>query len=208
MERSTILAGFGGQGVLFAGHVLAEAALRDGLDVSWMPSYGPEMRGGTASCTVIVADRPIGSPVVDIADAVIALNPPSLMKYEPIVVPGGLLVINTSLIEMEPRRDDIEACSIPCSALARTAGDDRLIGIVALGALIARRPIVARRTLEAALATLVGRAHPELLAANLAALAAGRDASLLTAAGVERSGGDPSAAAAVARRVSRAARRA
>lgn len=176
MERSTILAGFGGQGLLFAGQVLAEAALRGGLDVSWMPSYGPEMRGGTASCTVIVADRPIGSPVVDVADAVIALNPPSLMKYEPILAPGGLLVVNTSLIEKEPERADIEPCLIPCSELARRAGDDRLIGIVALGALIARRPIVNRSPLEAALSSLVGRAHPELLAANLAAFRAGYEA--------------------------------
>jgi 2-oxoglutarate ferredoxin oxidoreductase subunit gamma len=182
MERSTILAGFGGQGLLFAGHVLAEAALRDGLDVSWMPSYGPEMRGGTASCTVIVADRPIGSPVVDIADGVIALNPPSLMKYEPIIAPGGLLLVNTSLIEMEPTRRDVEICPIACSALARRAGDDRLIGIVALGALLARRPVVKRGTLEAALSALVARAHPELHAANLAAFRAGYEAGRLDGA--------------------------
>ena len=104
MERSTIIAGFGGQGILFAGKVLAQAALHEGREVLWIPSYGPEMRGGTASCTVIIADRPIGSPVVDRADAAVVLNPPSLAKYEPAVAPGGVLVINTTLIEAEPAR--------------------------------------------------------------------------------------------------------
>ena len=103
---ATIFSGFGGQGLLFAGHVLAQAAVLEGRHVSWMPSYGPEMRGGTASCTVIVGDRPIGSPIVDRADSVIALNPPSLARFEPILAPGGLLVVNTrSLIEAEPSRD-------------------------------------------------------------------------------------------------------
>ena len=103
MERSTIFAGFGGQGILFAGKVLAEAALIEGREVLWIPSYGPEMRGGTASCTVIVADRPIGSPVVDRADHAVVLNPPSMAKYAPSVAEGGLLVVNTTLIEAEPR---------------------------------------------------------------------------------------------------------
>ena len=99
MESATILGGFGGQGILFAGQVLAQAGLAEDKYVSWLPSYGPEMRGGTASCTVIVADEPIGSPIVDVADAVIALNPPSLAKFEALLAPGGLLVLNSSLIE-------------------------------------------------------------------------------------------------------------
>ena len=142
MERSTILAGFGGQGLLFAGTVLARAGMADGREVLWIPAYGPEMRGGTASCTVIVADRPIGSPMVDAADAVIALNPPSMARFESLLAPGGLLVVNTSLIEAEPTRTDIEVVRVPCTAAAREAGDDRLVSIVALGALLARRPIV------------------------------------------------------------------
>src|SRR6185369_3376537 len=97
MDRSTILAGFGGQGILFAGTVLARAAMTEGQEVLWIPSYGPEMRGGTASCTVIVGDTEIGSPVVDRAEAVVALNPPSLARFEALVAPGGLLVINASL---------------------------------------------------------------------------------------------------------------
>lgn len=167
MEHSTIFGGFGGQGLLFAGHVLAEAAVIDGLEVSWMPSYGPEMRGGTASCTVIVADRPIGSPIVDAADSVVALNPPSLAKFESVLAPGGLLVLNASLIEAEPRRQDIEVLALPCTALAKAAGDDRLVSVVALGGLIARRPIVSVEAVREALGNLVGR-HANLLEADLA----------------------------------------
>ena len=177
MERSTVFGGFGGQGLLFAGHVLAQAAVREGRQVSWMPSYGPEMRGGTASCTVIVADRPIGSPVVDRADAVIALNPPSLARFEPLLVQGGLLVVNTSLIEAEPRRTDIEVISIPATALAQAAGGERLVSVVALGALITRRDVVSIDSVRAALADLVGDARAELLAADLDALERGRAAA-------------------------------
>ena len=167
MEHATIFGGFGGQGLLFAGHVLAEAAVIEGREVSWMPSYGPEMRGGTASCTVIVADRPIGSPIVDAADSVVALNPPSLAKFESVLAPGGLLVLNASLIEAEASRHDIEILSLPCTALARAAGDDRLVSVVALGGLIARRPIVEPASIRQALANLVGR-HANLLDADLA----------------------------------------
>jgi 2-oxoglutarate ferredoxin oxidoreductase subunit gamma len=138
-----------------------------------MPSYGPEMRGGTASCTVVLADHPIGSPIVDLADSVIALNPPSMAKYERLLVPGGLLVVNDSLIEADPVRTDIEVVRLPCTELARAAGDDRLVGVVALGALIARRPIVGQASIADALAELSG-ARPELLPGNLAAFAAGQ----------------------------------
>jgi 2-oxoglutarate ferredoxin oxidoreductase subunit gamma len=178
MERSTILAGFGGQGILFAGTILAKAATTEGQEVLWIPSYGPEMRGGTASCTVIVADEPIGSPMVDRADAVVALNPPSLAKFEPVVAPGGLLVMNTTLIEALPKRTDIEVVAIPCTALARTAGDDRLVSVVALGALLARRPIVGLEAIRTAIAAVVQAKRPEILEADLAALDAGYAAAL------------------------------
>jgi 2-oxoglutarate ferredoxin oxidoreductase subunit gamma len=177
MERATIFGGFGGQGLLFAGHVLAEAAMREGRHVSWMPSYGPEMRGGTASCTVIVADRPIGSPIVDAADAVVALNPPSLAKFEPLLVPGGLVVVNATLVEAEPRRSDIDVLAIPCSALARASGDDRFVSVVALGGLIAARPIVSRDAIRAALAEIIGADRQGLVDANVSAFDAGRQAA-------------------------------
>jgi len=178
MERSTIFAGFGGQGILFAGNMLARAAMAEGLEVFWIPSYGPEMRGGTASCTVIVAGEPIGSPVIDRADAVVALNPPSLAKFEAAVAPGGLLVLNTSLIEALPTRTDIEVVAVPCTALARTAGDDKLVSVVALGALVARRAIVPLAAVRKALEVVLLAKRPEILAADLAALEAGYAAAL------------------------------
>ena len=167
MERSTILSGFGGQGILFAGQVLAQAGMLEGRHVSWLPSYGPEMRGGTASCTVIVADRPIGSPIVDRADVVIALNPPSMAKYERLLVPGGLLVVNESLIEAEPARKDVEVFRIPCSRLAREVGDERVISIVALGGALSRQPIVG---VEAVRTALTAKGSPEVVERNLRAL--------------------------------------
>ena len=173
MERSTILSGFGGQGILFAGQVLANAGMLEGQHVSWLPSYGPEMRGGTASCTVIVADRPIGSPIVDAAHGVIALNPPSMAKFEPLLVPGGVLVVNASLIEADPARTDITTVALPCTALARTIGDERLVSVIGLGALLSRLPIVGLEAVQSALAQLAGRHRPELVELNLRALAAG-----------------------------------
>ncbi len=178
MERSTLFAGFGGQGILFAGKVLAQAAVLEGREVIWIPSYGPEMRGGTASCTVIVADRPIGSPVVDRADHAVVLNPPSMAKYEPLVARGGLLVVNTTLIEAEPRRTDIEALQVPCTSLARRAGDDKLVSVVALGALIGRRRFVERESVHEALSVLLGSRHPEMVELDVAAFDAGYEAGL------------------------------
>jgi 2-oxoglutarate ferredoxin oxidoreductase subunit gamma len=173
MEHATIFGGFGGQGLLFAGHVLAQAAVIEGRMVSWLPSYGPEMRGGTASCTVIVADRPIGSPIVDTADSVLALNPPSLAKFEPLLVPDGLLVVNATLVEAEPRRTDVEVVAVPCTALARAGGDDRFVSIVALGSLIARRPVVGRESLRQAVIEVLGDRRAEMIESNLAAIDSG-----------------------------------
>lgn len=178
MERSTIIAGFGGQGILFAGKVLAEAALLEGREVLWIPSYGPEMRGGTASCTVIIADRLIGSPIVDRADGVVVLNPPSLARYAPLVAQGGVLVVNTTLIEAEAGRDDVDIVDVPCTALARKAGDDKLVSIVALGALVGRGSLVERESVQRALAILLGAKRPEMIAADSAAFDAGYEAGL------------------------------
>ena len=154
MEHGLILSGFGGQGLLFAGRIVAQAAVLEEQFVSWLPSYGPEMRGGSAACTVIVSDRPIGSPIVDQAEVVIALNPPAMAKYAALLAPGGLLVLNDSLIEADPDRTDIEVLRIPASALARTIGDERFISVIALGAALARRPIVAPTSLRRALEEL------------------------------------------------------
>jgi len=176
VQHSTIIAGFGGQGILFCGSVIDQAAVLEGREVSWMPSYGPEMRGGTASCTVIIADRPIGSPMVESPDSAIVLNPPSLAKFEPLITPGGLLVINSSLIEAEPTRTDIELLQMPCTQIARDAGDDRLVSIVALGGLIARRPIVNHDSVYAAIHDLLTGKKAHLIEADLAAFERGHAA--------------------------------
>ena len=178
MERSTIIAGFGGQGILFAGRVLAQAGLLEGREVLWIPSYGPEMRGGTACCTVITADKVIGSPIVDRADHVVALNPPSMAKYAPIVAPDGLLVVNTTLVDAESGRDDIELLEVPCTAVAKRAGDDRLVSIVALGALVGRRRLVEPDTVQRAIAIVLGDRHADMVAADVAAFEAGYEAGL------------------------------
>jgi 2-oxoglutarate ferredoxin oxidoreductase subunit gamma len=127
MERSAIFAGFGGQGLLFAGQVLARAGIRDGREVFWIPSYGPEMRGGTASCTVIVGDGEIGSPVVARCDTAVVMNLPSLVKFGPRVADGGLLIVNASLIDLDdvaaPPR--VELLPLRCTELAAAPGTTR-----------------------------------------------------------------------------------
>ncbi len=178
MELSTIIAGFGGQGILFAGKVLAEAGLLDGREVLWIPSYGPEMRGGTASCTVIIADKMIGSPIVDRADHAVVLNPPSMTKYGAVVASGGLLVVNTTLIEAEAGRDDVEVLEVPCTAVAKRAGDDKLVSVVALGALVGRRRFVEPETVHRALAIVLGDRHADMVEADIAAFDAGYEAGL------------------------------
>jgi 2-oxoglutarate ferredoxin oxidoreductase subunit gamma len=173
MELSVIFGGFGGQGLLFAGNVLAQAAVLEDRRVSWIPSYGPEMRGGTASCTVIVADHPIGSPVVDVADVVLALNPPSLAKFEPLLAPGGLVILNSTLIEAAPMRTDLEVVEVACTRFARAAGDDRFVSVVALGALVARRAVVSRDSVRRALVDVLGSKGWGLAEANAAAFELG-----------------------------------
>jgi 2-oxoglutarate ferredoxin oxidoreductase subunit gamma len=142
MQTSVIIAGFGGQGVLFAGLILAYAAMDKDLYVTWYPSYGPEMRGGTASATVIIGDEEIGSPVVLHPDAVIALNIPSFRKYEPLVKPGGVLVYNSSLISEAIKRTDIHYVAVPANAIAAEIGDTRVANAVAVGALAAATNIL------------------------------------------------------------------
>jgi 2-oxoglutarate ferredoxin oxidoreductase subunit gamma len=172
METTVIVSGFGGQGLLFAGTVLARAAMAAGLEVLWIPSYGPEMRGGAAACTVIIADRPVGSPVVDRVDVLIALSGPALERYGALVAPGGLLVIDGTMVEPPPS-PDFEIVAPACTTLARAAGDDRLVSIVALGALIGRRPVVDAETLRDAVRAVAGAKHPEVLVADLEAFDAG-----------------------------------
>ena len=176
METSRVISGFGGQCLLLCGHVVAHAAMVEGREVLWIPSYGPEMRGGAAGCTVIVGDEPIGSPVVDRLDVLVALTTPSLEKHGPLLRDGSLLVVDSSLVSVGPRAG-VEVVDIPCTRLARTAGSDKLVSIVALGAVLARRAVVGGEAVRSALEAIVGTKHPEFLAADFAALEAGMQAA-------------------------------
>jgi 2-oxoglutarate ferredoxin oxidoreductase subunit gamma len=184
MERSVVFAGFGGQGLLFAGQVLARSGIRDGLEVFWIPSYGPEMRGGTASCTVILGSEEIGSPVVDRYDAAVVMNPPSVAKFAPRVAEGGLLVVNTSLIDSPsiPELPGVTILPLPCTELAAGAGDDKLVSVVALGALVERLGWVTPEAVRRVIRDVVGEKRPEIVDADIGAFEAGR------AAVVEREG--------------------
>lgn len=177
MERSVIFAGFGGQGLLFAGQVLAQAAMDEGREVIWIPSYGPEMRGGTASCTVIISEEPVGSPVVDRADVAVVLNPPSHAKFARTVAPNGVIVTNATLVDARVERDDVFEIALPLSELAATAGDPRLVSVVALGVVAARTGLVLPTSVHRALTEIVGRKHPEILGSDLAAFDAGMRAA-------------------------------
>jgi 2-oxoglutarate ferredoxin oxidoreductase subunit gamma len=134
MEHSVVFAGFGGQGALFAGQLLTHAAADAGLHVTWIPSYGPEMRGGTANCTVVIGDVPIGSPLVRNPDMVVAMNLPSTDKYEPLLKSGGLLIVNGSLVKRPIQRSDIDAIVIPANDIAEELGNAKAANVVLLGA--------------------------------------------------------------------------
>jgi 2-oxoglutarate ferredoxin oxidoreductase subunit gamma len=136
MQNDVIIAGFGGQGVLLIGKMLAYAGMADGREVSWLPSYGPEMRGGTCNCTVVISDKPVGSPVVERPRSVIAMNIQSLEKFAPMVKPGGLLVINSSLINRGADRSDLRVILVPANEIANEMGNPRGANMVALGAFL------------------------------------------------------------------------
>ncbi len=173
MQTEIIISGFGGQGALFAGQLLAYAAMDEGHHVTWIPSYGPEMRGGTAHCTVIISDDEIGSPLVRHPAAVIAMNLPSLDKYEPLVAPGGVLVVNSSLVTRHPARTDIRVVEVPANAMAEELGSNRLANLVLTGALLAATGALPLEAVERALAAHLPERHRSLLEANYQALRRG-----------------------------------
>jgi 2-oxoglutarate ferredoxin oxidoreductase subunit gamma len=170
MQKEILIAGFGGQGVLFAGQVLAYAAMDTGRVVTWIPSYGPEMRGGTANCTVVIADEEIGSPLVKHPPAVIALNLPSFDKYEPLVQPGGVLVVNQSMVDRAAKRADITVLFVPGNEIAEETGDRRLLNMVMTGALLAAFPQLTLDDVKAALKAHLPERHQKLLPNNYAAI--------------------------------------
>jgi 2-oxoglutarate ferredoxin oxidoreductase subunit gamma len=173
MQKEIIIAGFGGQGVLFAGQVLAYSAMDLGKQVTWIPSYGPEMRGGTANCTVVIADEEIGSPLAEFPPAAILLNLPSYDKYEPLVQKGGVLVVNASMVDRGPRRDDILTIPVLANEIAEEIGDQKLTNMVMVGALLANLPEISLAALEAALKNHLPERHHKLLPSNYAALRRG-----------------------------------
>ena len=177
MQKEIIIAGFGGQGVLFGGQVLAYAAMDTGKEVTWIPSYGPEMRGGTANCTVVIADDEIGSPLVKNPPLAVALNLPSFDKYEALLQKGGTLVVNKSMVDRGPKRDDIKVIFVPCNDIAEELGDKRLMNMVALGALVTALPEVNLKDCEKALENHLPAKHKHLLPKNYEALKRGYDAA-------------------------------
>lgn len=167
METSIIISGFGGQGVLFAGQLLAYAGMDAGKDVTWIPSYGPEMRGGTAHCVVIISDDAIGAPIVSRPDIAIALNLPSYDKYERLVKPGGLLVVNSSLIAARSTRDDIDVVYVPANAIAEEWGTAKMMNMAALGAMLATRRVLPIDIVKKALLEHLPAGKQHLVEANL-----------------------------------------
>ncbi len=168
MDR-VILAGFGGQGVMFLGKVLAYAGMGADLDLCWIPSYGPEMRGGTANCSVILSDEEINSPVFAQADAAIVLNKPAYDKFASRVKPGGVLVVNSSLAKLDVVRDDITIIEIPATDIANELGNTSIANMVCLGALLPSMKLVDEAKIEKAMNKLTKK-KPELLETNISAI--------------------------------------
>ncbi len=175
MQNETIIAGFGGQGVLFTGKVMAYAAMEEDLKVTGFPSYGPEMRGGTANCTVVISDEEIGSPQVRQPRAIIVMNLPSLDKYEEKVAPDGYLVINTSLVNRKAKRKDIHVIEIPGTELAEEIGDKRLANSIMLGALTAKAKFLKMKSVEKGLEKSLKGKKKTLLEINKEALRKGAE---------------------------------
>ncbi len=175
MQSEIIIAGFGGQGIMFAGQILSYAAMDAGREVTWIPSYGPEMRGGTANCTVVIANEEIGSPFVNNPSAAIVMNLPSLDKYEPLVKARGVLVVNASMVDRLCQRADVTSLHVPCNELAEAVGHIRLANMVALGALLTAHPILTLAEIEAALQAHMPGRHKHLLPKNVEALQRGAE---------------------------------
>jgi 2-oxoglutarate ferredoxin oxidoreductase subunit gamma len=177
MQKEIIIAGFGGQGVLFSGQVVAYAAMDSGMEVTWIPSYGPEMRGGTANCTVVIADNEIGSPLVKNPPLAIALNLPSFDKYEELLAPNGTLIVNQSMVDREAKRDDINIIFVPCNEIAEEIGDKKLMNMVAVGALLTALPELTLSDIEKALEGHLPERYKHLLPKNYEALKRGYEAA-------------------------------
>lgn len=175
MQEEFLFAGFGGQGVMFVGQLLAYAAMSEGYEVTWIPSYGPEMRGGTAHCFVVISDKPIGSPIVRYPKTVVVFNNPSFEKYEASLAAGGLLARNASLIGASSMRTDIIDLGCPATALADELGNSKLANVVMLGAVLAARPVIPVEAVKRALDEHIPAHRRDLLGLNYKALERGAE---------------------------------
>ena len=168
-----IFAGFGGQGVLFSGKIVAYAGLIDGKQVSWLPSYGPEMRGGTANCSVCISDQPIGSPLVTQPDVLIAMNGPSFDKFIDTVLPGGKVIIDSSLVDRECKRDDVTVYQIPATQLSNDEHLEGIANIILLGKVLKETEFASLETVEQSVKKCVPASKSHLLEPNLRAIKLG-----------------------------------
>ena len=173
MNMQILIAGFGGQGVLFAGKFLATKGLIEGKNVSWLPSYGPEMRGGTANCSVIISDDPVGSPIVNEPNCLIAMNLPSLRRYENSVVPGGMILIDSTLIEEKVERSDVSVFYVPATKMAKDEGFSTLANMILCGKLIKESADLKFENTDEALKKVIPPRKANLLDINLKALKVG-----------------------------------
>ncbi len=169
-----LIAGFGGQGVLFAGKFLAYKGLMEDLQVSWLPSYGPEMRGGTANCSVVLSDTPVGSPIITSPDVLVAMNLPSLQKYVDTVVPGGQIYVDSALIDAKVERTDVQVFYIPATAMAKDAGIATLANMIIVGHLLENHPELSFEGTAEVVSKLVPPKKAALVELNMKALELGK----------------------------------
>lgn len=172
---NVLYAGFGGQGILFSGKFLAYNGLIAGKHVSWLPSYGPEMRGGTANCSVIISDEEVGSPIVDNPDVLIVMNLPSLDRYEDAVVPGGKIFVDSALIERKVKRTDVDVYYIPATSIASEKKIPTLANMIITGKMIKEVPGLSLDNMDAVLSKIVSARHQDLLEVNKEAIKMGYD---------------------------------
>ena len=170
---NVLLAGFGGQGILFAGKVMVYSALIEGKELSWLPSYGPEMRGGTCNCSVVISDEAVGSPLVTNPDVLIAMNRPSLEKFVNSVVPGGTILVDSSTVDIKVERSDVEVFYVPATKMADDAGLKGLANIILVGKLFKEKGFVSQSSLDTGLAKCIPAKKQEMLGFNQKALELG-----------------------------------
>lgn len=175
MEQKMIFAGFGGQGVLLAGQLIAENGMLKGKNVSWMPAYGPQMRGGVANCSVVISDEEIGSPIIQNPDYLIAMNAPSLESFQDKVVPGGYIIYNSSLINTPPTRTDVNIIPLPCNDIAHELGNPKVVNMPILGAIMGIDSSISEEDIKNTMLAKFGEAKMKIIDLNMVAIKKGEE---------------------------------